>query len=100
LPARPGPSGPSRLVSPELNHYRSPGARLRPSGPDPGRDPGRDGCARLHAARDVVPLQAATGDGAGVRYGPRVPPNDGVPDRILTVTAHPDDVDFGAAGSV
>ncbi len=25
---------------------------------------------------------------------------DAVPDRILTITAHPDDVDFGAAGSV
>jgi LmbE family N-acetylglucosaminyl deacetylase len=25
---------------------------------------------------------------------------DGVPDRILTITAHPDDIDFGAAGSV
>jgi LmbE family N-acetylglucosaminyl deacetylase len=25
---------------------------------------------------------------------------DAVPDRILTVTAHPDDIDFGAAGSV
>ena len=31
---------------------------------------------------------------------PRVTQTDAVPDRILTVTAHPDDVDFGAAGSV
>jgi LmbE family N-acetylglucosaminyl deacetylase len=28
------------------------------------------------------------------------PDPDAVPDRILTITAHPDDVDFGAAGSV
>ena len=25
---------------------------------------------------------------------------DGIPERILTITAHPDDIDFGAAGSV
>ena len=40
-------------------------------------------------------------DPAPVDPGPNDPePKDPVPDRILMVTAHPDDVDFGAAGSV
>jgi LmbE family N-acetylglucosaminyl deacetylase len=61
MPARLGPSGPSRLVSP-----------------------------------DWASIAAAVWCG---RF-PAVAPHEDVPGQILIITAHPDDVDFGAAGSV
>ncbi len=76
-PTRPGSSGPSLLVSPERF---------------PVYLAGRPATGRGAGSGPVVALNCGT--------VPRVTPTEAVPNRILTVTAHPDDVDFGAAGSV
>ncbi len=76
--ARPGPSGPSLLVS-----------------PSPSIIPAPDVGSLRHSGRPQAPVRPGA-----CGTVPRVTHTDGVAERILTVTAHPDDIDFGAAGSV